>query len=81
MEIIDYIFIICCVIGIFALLVLIIRPFIPKYMMLESKEINVKRGEKFGAVMGIIIGVFVVIYIKVNGYYDMIVDYFKSLLY
>jgi hypothetical protein len=38
MEIIDYIFIICCVIGIFALLVLIIRPFIPKYMMLESKE-------------------------------------------
>jgi len=41
MEIIDYIFIICCVIGIFALLVLIIRPFIPKYMMLESKEINV----------------------------------------
>ena len=41
MEIIDYIFIICCVIGIFTLLVLIIRPFIPKYMMLESKEINV----------------------------------------
>ena len=81
MEIIDYIFIICCVIGIFALLVLIIHPFIPKYMMLESKEINVKRGEKFGALMGIIIGVFILYYINVNGYYDMIVDYLESLLY
>ena len=81
MEIIDYIFIICCVIGIFALLVLIIRPFIPKYMMLESKEINVKRGERIGAVMGITIGVFILFYINVNGYYDMIVDYLKSLLY
>ena len=59
MEIIDYIFIICCVIGIFALLVLIIRPLIPKYMMVESKEINVKRGEKIGALIGIIIGVMI----------------------
>ena len=56
MEIMDYIFIICCVIGIFALLVLIIRPFIPKYMMLESKEINVKRGERIGATIGLLLG-------------------------
>jgi len=81
MDIIDYIFIICCTIGIFALLVLIIRPFIPKYMMLESKEINIKRGERVGAVMGIIIGVFMLFYINVNGYFDMIVDYLESLLY
>ena len=80
MEIIDYIFIICCVIGVFALLVLIIRPFIPKYMMLESKEINIKRGKRNGAVMGVTIGVFILVYINVNGYYDMIVDYLKSLL-
>ena len=81
MEIIDYIFIICCVIGIFALLILIIRPLIPKYMMVESKEINVKRGEKIGALIGIIIGVFILFYININGYYDMIVDYLESLLY
>ncbi len=80
MEIIDYIFIICCLIGIFALLVLILRPFIPKYMMLKSKEISIKRGERIGAVMGITIGVFILFYININGYYDMIIDYLKSLL-
>ena len=80
MEIIDYIFIICCLIGIFALLVLILRPFIPKYMMLKSKEISIKRGERIGAVMGITIGVFILFYININGYYDMIVDYLVSLL-
>ena len=80
MEIIDYIFIICCLIGIFALLVLIIRPFIPKYMMLKSKEISIKKGERIGAVIGITIGVFILFYININGYYDMIIDYLKSLL-
>ena len=50
-------------------------------MMLESKEINIKRGERIGAVMGIIIGVFMLFYINVNGYYDMIVDYLESLLF
>lgn len=50
-------------------------------MMLESKEINIKRGERIGAVMGIIIGVFILFYINVNGYYDMIVDYLESLFY
>ena len=49
--------------------------------MLESKEINIKRGERIGTVMGIIIGVFMLFYINVNGYYDTIVDYLKSLLY
>ncbi len=48
-------------------------------MMLESNEINVKRGRKIGAVIGIIIGVFILFYININGYYDMIVDYLKSL--
>ena len=49
-------------------------------MMLESKEINIKRGERIGALMGIIIGVFMLFYIKVNGYYEMIVNYLESLL-
>ena len=49
-------------------------------MMLESKEINVKRGERIGAVIGVIIGAFILFYINVNGYYDIIVDYLESLL-
>jgi len=80
MKSIDYIFIICCIIGFFALLVLIIRPFIPKYMMLESKEINIKRGKRIGSVIGIVIGVFIVYYIIVNGYDDMLMDYIGNLL-
>ena len=80
MESIDFIFIICCVIGIFALLVLIIRPFIPKYMMLESKEINIKRGKRIGSVIGIIIGIYLLYYSVVTGYYEMIVDYIGNLL-
>ena len=50
-------------------------------MMLESKEISIKRGERIGAVMWVIIGVFILFYLNVNGYYDMIVDYLESLLY
>ena len=80
MKSIDYIFIICCIIGIFALLVLIIRPFIPKYMMLESKEINIKRGKRIGSVIGIIMGVFIAFYIIVNRYDDMLIDYIGNLL-
>ena len=49
--------------------------------MLESKEINIKRGERIGAVVGIIIGVFILFYINVNGFDDMIVDYLESLFY
>ena len=49
-------------------------------MMLESKEINIKRGERIGAVVGIIIGVFICFYINVNGYFDMIAGYLESLL-
>jgi len=80
MKSIDYIFIICCIIGIFALFVLIIRPFIPKYMMLESKEINIKIGKRIGSVIGIIIGVFIAFYIIVNRYDDMLIDYIGNLL-
>ena len=80
MEIIDYIFIICCILGIFALLVLIIRPFFPKYLMLESKETNVKKGKIIGSVMGVIIGIYFLYYLRITGYYDMFVDCLKSLL-
>jgi len=80
MEAIDYIFIICCIIGVFALLILIIRPFIPKYMMLESKEINIKKGKIIGSIMGALIGIYLWYYSIVTGYYDMFVNYLESLL-
>jgi len=43
METIDYIFILCGILGVFAILVSIIHPLIPKDLMMESKEINIKR--------------------------------------
>ncbi|CAI8300671.1 MAG: Uncharacterised protein [Flavobacteriales bacterium] len=70
METSDYIFIFCLIIGVFAILVLIIHPLIPKDLMLESKEINIKRGKIIGSIIGIIIGLFMGYYLWVNGYFD-----------
>tara|TARA_B100000989_G_scaffold254180_1_gene202803 strand:+ start:99 stop:323 length:225 start_codon:yes stop_codon:yes gene_type:complete len=70
MESIDYIFIFCCILGVLAILVSIIHPLIPKDMLMESKEINIKRGKIIGSVIGIVIGIFIFYYITVNGYFD-----------
>lgn len=70
METSDYIFIFCLIIGVFAILVLIIHPLIPLDLMLESKEINIKRGKIIGSIIGIIIGLFMGYYLWVNGYFD-----------
>ena len=70
METIDYIFILCGIVSVFAVLVTIIHPLIPKDLMIDSKEINVKRGKKIGSVIGIIIGLFMGYYLLVNGYFD-----------
>lgn len=70
METIDYIFLLCVIIGVFAILVLIIHSLIPKDLMMESKEINIKRGKKIGSIIGVIIGFFMGYYLWVNGYFD-----------
>ena len=70
MDAIDYIFIFCGILGIFAILVLIIHYFIPKDLMMESSEINIKRGKKIGSIIGIVIGIFMCYYLSVNGYFD-----------
>ena len=70
METIDYIFILCGIVAVFAILVAIIRTLIPKDLMMESKEINIKRGKKIGSIIGIIIGLFMGYYLWVNGYLD-----------
>ena len=69
MEIFEYLFIVCCVIVVFGLLVLIIRPFIPKYMMVDSKDISIKRGKIIGSIIGFVIGVFLCYYLWVNYFY------------
>ena len=70
MESIDYIFVFCCILAVCAILVSIIHILIPKDMMIESKEINIKRGKIIGSIIGIIIGIFMSFYLTVNGYFD-----------
>ena len=70
METIDYIFIFCCILGVCAILVSIIHPLIPKDMMMESKEINIKRGKIIGSIIGTVVGIFICYYLTVNGYFD-----------
>ena len=70
MESIDYIFIFCCILGVCAILVSIIHTLIPKDMMMESKEINIKRGKIIGSIIGTIVGIFICYYLTVNGYFD-----------
>ena len=74
MESIDYIFIFCCILGVHAILVSIIHPLIPKKMLFESKEINIKRGKIVGSFIGIVIGIFMCYYLLVNGYFDFLLN-------
>ena len=73
-ESIDYIFIFCCILGVFAILVSIIHPLIPKDMLMESKEINIKRGKIIGSILGLVIGIFICYYLTVNGYFDFLIN-------
>ena len=70
MESIDYIFIFCCILGVCAILVSIIHTLIPKDMMMESTEINIKRGKIIGSIIGTVVGIFICYYLTVNGYFD-----------
>ena len=74
MKSIDYIFIFCCILGVCAILVSIIHPLIPKDMMMESKEINIKRGKIIGSIIGAFIGLFMGYYLWVNGYFDFFLN-------
>ena len=42
--------------------------------MMESKEIDIKRGKNIGSVIGIIIGLFMGYYLWVNGYFDFFLN-------
>ena len=74
METIDYIFILFGILGVFAILVSIIHPLIPKDLMMDSKEINIKRGKIIGSMIVTIIGLFMGYYLWVNGYFDFFLN-------
>ena len=42
--------------------------------MMESSEINIKKGKKIGSIIGIIIGLFIGYYLWVNGYFDFFLN-------
>ena len=73
MEIIDYIFIGCIVIAIFSLLITVLKKIIkiPEEMMIKSNQSSIKKGETIGAIIGIVIGLFICYYITINNYFGL----------
>ena len=73
MEIIDYIFIGCIVIAIFSLLVVLLKKIIkiPEEMMIKSSQSSIKKSETIGAIIGIVIGLFICYYITINNYFGL----------
>ena len=73
MEIIDYIFTGCFVIAIFSLLVMLFKKIIkiPEEMMIKSSQSSIKKGETIGAIIGIVIGLFICYYITINNYFGL----------
>ena len=73
MDIIDYIFIGCIVIAIFSLLVMLFKKIIkiPEEMMIKSSQSSIKKGETIGAIIGIVIGLFICYYITINNYFGL----------
>ena len=79
MEIIDYIFIGCIVIAIFSLLVTVLKKIIkiPEEMMIKSSQSSIKKGETIGAIIGIVIGLFICYYITINNYFGLYDIFFE----
>ena len=73
MEIIDYIFIGCIVIAILSLLIVLLKKIvkIPEEMMIKSSQSSIKKGETIGAIIGIVIGLFICYYITINNYFGL----------
>tara|TARA_Y100001958_G_scaffold149802_1_gene132809 strand:+ start:250 stop:489 length:240 start_codon:yes stop_codon:yes gene_type:complete len=78
-EIIDYIFIVCIVIAIFSLLITALKKIIktPKEMMIKSSQSSIKKGETIGAIIGIVIGLFICYYITINNYFGLYDIFFE----
>ena len=79
MEIIDYIFIGCIVIAILSLLIALLKKIIkiPEEMMIKSSQSSIKKGETIGAIIGIVIGLFICYYITINNYFGLYDIFFR----
>ena len=73
MDTIDYIFIGCMIIAVFSLLVTLLKKIIriPEEMMMKSSHSSIKKGETIGAIIGIVIGLFICYYITINNYFGL----------
>ena len=73
MELTDYIFISCCIIAVFSLIVTLLKKIIriPEEMMMKSSYSSIKKGEKVGSIIGIIVGLYIGYYIIVNNYFGL----------
>ena len=76
MDTIDYIFIGCIVIAILSLLIALLKKIIkiPEEMMIKSSQSSIKKGETIGAIIGIVIGLFICYYITINNYFGLFGD-------
>ena len=79
MEIIDYIFIGCIVIAILSLLIALLKKIIkiPEEMMIKSSQSSIKKGETIGAIIGVVIGLFICYYITINNYFGLYDIFFR----
>ena len=77
MDTIDYIFIGCIVIAILSLLIALLKKIIkiPEEMMIKSSQSSIKKGETIGAIIGIVIGLFICYYITINNYFGLFSDF------
>ena len=76
MDTIDYIFIGCIVIAILSLLIALLKKIIkiPEEIMIKSSQSSIKKGETIGAIIGIVIGLFICYYITINNYFGLFGD-------
>ena len=79
MDTIDYIFIGCIVIAILSLLIALLKKIIkiPEEMMIKSSQSSIKKGETIGAIIGIVIGLFICYYITINNYFGLYDIFFE----
>tara|TARA_B100000614_G_C14443549_1_gene451265 strand:+ start:202 stop:435 length:234 start_codon:yes stop_codon:yes gene_type:complete len=77
MDTIDYIFIGCIVIAILSLLIALLKKIIkiPEEIMIKSSQSSIKKGETIGAIIGIVIGLFICYYITINNYFGLFSDF------
>ena len=77
MEISDYIFIGYVVIAFFGLLVILLNKIIPKENMMKSSQSSIKKGENIGAIIGIMVCLYICYHLTINNYFRLYDVFFE----